>query len=105
MTKTKQKIRTETIQRRIFFILVVCILLNVAFYTHFLNQTVINVVEREKKESEITGLFSEIGTLEFQYIQSKNDLSLEYAKELGFVESPTILFVSRTKDASLSFND
>ncbi len=105
MTKTKQKIRTEAIQKRIFFILATCLLFSAVFYTHFLNQTVINVVEREKKESEITNLFSEIGTLEFQYIQSKNDLSLEYAKELGFVESPTIIFVSRAKDTSLSFND
>ncbi|MEX0672579.1 MAG: hypothetical protein WDZ82_01515 [Candidatus Paceibacterota bacterium] len=70
-------------------------LLSVGFYFYAINQTVYNVVERQDLQQELALLSSEIGSLEFEYIHQKNDIDLEKAKELGFVEEDRVTYITR----------
>ncbi|MEX0930226.1 MAG: hypothetical protein WDZ79_00965 [Candidatus Paceibacterota bacterium] len=66
-----------------------------SFYLFAINKTVHNVVERQDLQTELAALGAEINRLEFQYIRSKNEIGLETAYELGFVEHDHVTYVTR----------
>ena len=63
-----------------------------------------NVAERQELERQVASLSAELGALEFAYIEKRNAITLEMARELGFSEVKSPLYVSRGTASSLSFN-
>jgi len=56
-------------------------------YFYAINQTVRNIVTRKEVQQELSTLRGQIGALEFQYIQQKNELTMETAKTLGYTQA------------------
>lgn len=64
-----------------------------------------NVVAREKVESNISSLSTSIGTLEFKYITLKNTVTLDLAHAKGFEDASPSKFIARqSSGVSLSYN-
>ncbi|AKM84178.1 TPA: hypothetical protein DCZ46_04115 [Candidatus Campbellbacteria bacterium] len=104
MNKIIGKINRGYFEKTIFWSLVVPTVILSIFYAYFVKQTIINIVERENFEDEIVVLNSEIGKLEFDYIALKNEVNIDYAHSIGFVNVREMKFASRaipTKNLSL----
>lgn len=95
MTQIIEKFNTDHFKKKLFWILVVSLFFSVIFYAYLVNQTVLNIVERENIQDEITTLNSRISELEFKYIALKNNINLEYAHSLGFINAKNVKFASR----------
>ncbi len=66
------------------------------FYGYFVNRIVLDIVAREGFEKDIAVLNSKVGELEFKYISLKNEIDLDYAHSLGFIDvSNSVKFASR----------
>jgi len=105
MTDIITKINTNNLERKIFWFLSVFVITSIIFYGFLVNQTVINIVERENIQDEITMLNSEISGLEFDYIALKNEINLKYAYSVGFEDAKNVEFASRRlSDKVLSIN-
>lgn len=107
MTKTiKNKIlNIESPERKAFWYLVLFAVVFAGFYIYFVNGAIINVVERQKIEKEISSINSRISDLESSYISLNNKISLDYAFSAGFVKVAKEKYVYRkTLGANLSFN-
>ena len=104
MNKIIGKINRGYFEKTIFWGLVIPTIILSIFYAYFVKQTIINIVERENFEDEIVVLNSEIGKLEFDYIALKNEVDIDYAHSIGFVNVHEMKFASRavpTKNLSL----
>jgi len=89
-----------------FYALLVIIFMLGIFYAYFVNQAVVNIVERQGIEGLLLSKNSSISELELEYISQRNNLSLARAYEMGFVEVNTPRYVSRVSNAqSLTFSD
>lgn len=83
------------LDRKIFWGLFSCLLFFVISYAYLVNQTILNIVERENVEESIITLSSDISEMEFEYISLKNDINLAYAHSIGFVDVVNVKFASR----------
>jgi|GEM_PF-744712 len=111
MTHTLKKISGVAAgnQRKIFYGLVGALALVSFFYGYFVQQTILNVVEREKviKEARIAG--SAIADMEASYIALTNNITLDFAYSLGFRDAETPEYISKralgklTNDAYTAF--
>ncbi len=91
----RTKITTfDNIEKRIFKALIAGILFSAFLYIYFVSTSVVNIVQRKNIESETQGLSSNVGNLESQYISLNKNITLSYAKSLGYVEPRDISFVS-----------
>ena len=90
-----EKLNINNLKKKLFWFLTVSLFFSIIFYTYLVNQTVLNIVERENIQDEITTLNSKISELEFRYIALKNNINLEYAHSLGFVNVKNVKFASR----------
>lgn len=73
-------------EKNIFWLLVLAITITFSLYIYFVTTTIYNIVEREKIESEKSALALNISSKEFELIKLKNEITLSYAKSLGFIE-------------------
>lgn len=64
-------------------------------YVYMVNQTVRNVVQRERAGGEISELRSKLSDLELRYIDRKNEITVEFAEAKGFREQVALKFVDR----------
>ena len=67
-----------------------------------------NGVSQQKMEKEMVSLGSVVNTLEFQYLNIKNSITLEMAQSKGFVSVSSDKFAivnSTQKNLSLSINE
>ena len=71
------------LDRRLIWGLASLCLLFLCAYGYFLGSSVINVVVREEVELSIAKLNSNIGDLEFQYLEARNAISASAAHNLG----------------------
>jgi uncharacterized protein YpmS len=98
--------QTKTIKlpqyKHIFFTLIALSVLSIIVYVYAVNQTVRNVVMRQKMEAELTHLVAQNGETEFAYIARKNAITLATASELGFTVVDTSIFVSRQSSVALA---
>ncbi len=53
-------------ERKIFWTLIAVVVALVSLYIYFVNQTVLNIVERSTMERQMTALNGQIGNLEFK---------------------------------------
>ncbi len=72
--------------QKIFFILASCCGLLFASYMFLVGFTVSNTLARQQAEQELVNLQTTVSELEFAYVNVTSDITLEKAKELGFVE-------------------
>ncbi|PIP86388.1 hypothetical protein COV42_01535 [Candidatus Campbellbacteria bacterium CG11_big_fil_rev_8_21_14_0_20_44_21] len=101
LTIKKLNIRGETfhfnphLEKRIMVFLFVLIFFFAAMYIYFVKQAIVNVVQREKVEEEISELDVKVGSLEERYIELENRIDLDFAYSLGYNEIQDVRFVSR----------
>lgn len=103
MTK---KIKTISYDHRasLFWFLVATALLSLLIYIYSINTIARNIAVRQNLEEKITQTTANLATLEFNYIELKNNVTIELAQSHGFKEVKDPLYVSRSPSASLSFN-
>ena len=73
-------------------LLTVCAL---GVYFYCINQTVRNVVERKELSRDLATMQTEIGNLEFRYIDARNDIDRSSAYQLGFRDADRSSYVTR----------
>ena len=83
------------IERKIFWGLFALLVIFAVSYGYFVNQTILNIVARENIEEKTMTLNSEISEMEFDYIALKNDVNIDYAYSIGFVDVENVKFASR----------
>ena len=90
---------------RLFWTLVTFSILSLFVYIYAINNTARNIAVRQNFEKQITDTSTKLDSLEFAYIELKNNITIELAHNYGFQEVRNPLYVSRTSRASLSFNN
>jgi len=92
--------KTGKIEKKIFYILIAILFILFMFYGYFVNQTIHNIVKRESMESEIKVINSNISELELKYLSIKNNLTLDYAYSIGFLEAKKINYISKKSEVN-----
>ncbi len=94
MEKKNKKMNSS--QTKIYFWVLVSVFFFCLFsYGYMVQASIVNVVNRQAMEEEISLLNSNILDLECAYIKSKNSINLELATGLGFVPGDSQKFVTR----------
>ena len=101
------KARTITYTHRAYFFwaLTAISILSLILYIYAINATARNIAHGQKFERQIAQIGNNLDSLEFTYIGIKNNVTLELAHQYGFKEVRNPLFVSRSSNNSLSFNN
>ena len=97
MTKKTVKIHTEKL---IFNILVIGILASALLYAYFVSSSVLNIVQRKNIEANINIASSRVGDLESEYIFLTKNITLQYARTLGFSEPKDVAYVKTASYAA-----
>ncbi|KKQ83590.1 MAG: hypothetical protein UT07_C0002G0002 [Parcubacteria group bacterium GW2011_GWB1_38_8] len=100
------KTRTISYEHRIhlFWTFITISILSLSFYIYAINAAARHIAERQDLEKQIAEIETNLNSLEFAYIELKNNVTIELAYQYGFREARVPLYVSRTSPASLSFN-
>ncbi len=89
-----------------FFVLSGIIVMLMISYAYFVNETVLNIVARKNIDSSMTALSSEVSEYEFEYMEYKNTITLDFANTYGFNESSRTTFISRAPQTTqLTFSE
>ncbi|HEY4512012.1 MAG TPA: hypothetical protein VJH55_04205 [Candidatus Paceibacterota bacterium] len=80
----------------IVYALLFCLLSLGALYGFLVQGAIVNVVLREDAQKVISTMTSELGALETKYIATKNTVTLELAREKGFVDAESTTFITKT---------
>ncbi len=92
--------KIDLFSKAIFISLTALIVAMIAAYIIFVNKAVLNAVAKEKIETQIASLNSDLSEKEFQYITGKGGVTMELASRLGFVSaSDNTTFVTLSKPA------
>jgi len=75
-----------------------CVLSSI-FYIYAINKVVRNVVKLQATETQLSQITSEVGEMEFTYINQKNSITFDKATELGFAFAEPSRFISRKTNA------
>jgi hypothetical protein len=102
MTKTQAVVSNiDRFGKAIFICLAVFGILLSVSYMVIVNKAVLNAVAKEHAEQEIVALGSKLGEVEFQYIHSKGEITMDYASARGFVAAKgKTVFVTRAVPAT-----
>jgi hypothetical protein len=103
LKKKEKRIKNREPLRKWFWSLVFASILCLFSYGYCVRAAIVNIVERQNVEKELSILNSKIIDLESEYIKVKNNITLETANSLGFVPASTHKFVSKSiKNPGLS---
>ena len=86
---------THTLEKRIFWTILLLLASLVVLYIYFVSKSIVNVIVREEIEQDIVAMQTEISELESMYLQQKNRINMPLAQSLGFRELPEREFVVR----------
>lgn len=98
----KEKVLQLNNEKYMFWAIVCALFLSICFYMYFINSTVHNVVSRQNLEAEASGLTLKIGNQEFQYITSRNNVTMQLAYSMGFKEVTAKTFISKNSNRQVS---
>ena len=84
----------EYVEKKIFWTLFSLFVFLLVFYGIEINNTITNAVSKQNMEKEMITLNSDINSMEFDYINAKNKITLDYANSLGYVSIPNDKFAS-----------
>jgi hypothetical protein len=59
---------------------------------------IVNIVERQNMETELSVLNTKVVNLESEYIKAKNNITTELATNLGFIPQSNAKFVVKSVD-------
>lgn len=107
MTKAiKNKIlNIENPKKKILRYSILFIVIFSCSYLYSMNRTIVNVVERQNDEKQITLINSRIGDLEAYYFSLKNGIDYGYALSKGFVKVSNEKYIfTKTFNKNLSVN-
>ncbi len=88
-------------QRVFFFSLVLLVVASFTLYMFFLGRTIFDLVDRKNVENEIRLASSRISELELQVLDYNNQVTLQKAYDLSFINNGDPKFVSRKQTALL----
>lgn len=104
----KQIGKIEYREKKTFWILFSVFVFFIMSYGFLLNNTMIKTVSKQNMEKEIMSLSSEVNSLEFQYLNIKNSITLSLAQSKGFISVTSDKFATinpAKKNISLSVNE
>ena len=104
MTINRQQkiIGNEPLKKYVWLLLLV-LLFGLFTYGYLVRGAIINIVDRQNMENNLSGLNSRILSLESEYLKLKNAVTPELAFDLGFVQATAKKFVAKdTKNPNLS---
>ena len=104
----KQIEKIEYREKKIFWVLFSVFALFIVSYGFLLNSTMMNAVSKQNMGKEMVSLGSDVNSLEFQYLNIKNSITLELAQSKGFVQVSSDKFAvidASQKNISLSINE
>jgi hypothetical protein len=87
--------QVRLLQRRLVWSLVALLVVLSGMYAYFLSTSVINVIVREEMQQRIADTNARISELELTYIEAKNTVTLDMAREMGFAKVSTKQYVTR----------
>jgi hypothetical protein len=93
----------SVINKRLFAIMVWCLIVLALCYALFLGNMVFNILERKTFEADARTISNEIGNLELQYLSASNKIDLALAESLGFKEIKA-KFATRKTLGSIGFS-
>jgi len=106
MTISPRRILVEKARNIALLGAIATILTMVGAYAYFVNQAVLNVVERENLDTKIAEITSKISTMESEYIKKIDEINKDLAYNMGYREPKVTKFVSRKTPAeSFSLNE
>lgn len=102
----KTKLGTEGGRKKVFWFLTSSLIVFLGLYIYLVSDTTYSIILRQRTEKSITSAESNLGKLEAEYLNLKNDVTKDLALAKGFKEITTETeFVSRNGAvASLSLN-
>ena len=105
-TLTLSTTKYDTLVRKTFWALVSMIVIAVLSYTILVNKTVLNIVSREKDQSQLSQIRTHVAELETEQIALKETVDEEMAAQLGFheVQDPQYLSLGETTATQVSYN-
>ncbi len=93
-------------RERAFWFLVSASLLSLIVYVYAINAAAHHIAVRQNLEKQVAETNASLGSLEFNVIALKNNVTLEVAQSHGFTEVKAPLYVSRTaSENTLTFNN
>lgn len=102
MSKTKT-ISYET-RAHFFWFMVGISVLSLFVYFYAINSIAQNTALRQNLEARVADAAGRVGGLEFSYIELRNSITFEMAKNYGFKEVRTPLYVTRHTSSTLTLN-
>ena len=87
-----------------FWVMMTVSIVALCTYIYAINATARHVAERQALEKHISTISLKLDSLEFAYIELRNNVTLEMAYAQGFKEEKSPLFVSRDTRGSLTYN-
>lgn len=75
---------THILERRIFFLELFILAALCVAYAYCVSASIVHVIVRKEIDRSIAEVSSDISRLEASFIQAKDVVTLEYAKEYGF---------------------
>ena len=96
--------KIEHREKKIFWGLFSMFVFLLLFYGFLVNHTIINAVHQNQLEKDITALNSEVNSMDFQYLEMKNNITHELAVSKGFINltGTNFAFTNNSKTSSLS---
>ncbi|MEK7175890.1 MAG: hypothetical protein AAB695_00755 [Patescibacteria group bacterium] len=91
-------------RRRFFWFLAGICFFALVLYIYAIEATARNIAMRANLETRVAEAEGKLSSLEFAYIELKNNVSIELARLYGFEEIKTPLYVSRDAANSLTLN-
>ncbi|MFA5651890.1 MAG: hypothetical protein WC933_00820 [Candidatus Paceibacterota bacterium] len=104
----KQIEKIEYREKKIFWVLFSVFVFFIVSYGFLLTSIMMHSSLKENMGKEIISFGSEVNSLEFQYLNIKNSITLDLAKSKGFVSVSADKFAlidSTQKNLSLSINE
>ena len=90
------RIEANKIRERLALIFMVSVVgILVVAYVYFLNITIAHGISVEKNSKELGMLSATVSELESEYFEVKNVVTLALAKDLGFSDAGSQLYISR----------
>ncbi len=99
-------LQLNSFEKKALCVLSLLLVASVVSYGLLVRKAVANVVERKVVDAETADLAAHISALELKYMDALQDITLDRALELGFVETKPHVFVSRdTRPLSVRYNN
>jgi hypothetical protein len=95
-------------EKKVFWLIFSFSVFFIISYGFLLNNTMMNAVSKQNMEKKMLSLSSDVNSLEFQYLNIKNSITLGLAQSKGFVAVSSDKFAtihSAQKNISLSINE